>query len=54
LAHDNGKGFDVARAKQESGGLGLKSLESRTEILNGQLVIESSSQGTEHFIKIPV
>jgi signal transduction histidine kinase len=54
LAHDDGKGFDVARAKEESGGLGLKSLESRTEILNGQLIIESTPRGTEHFIKIPV
>ena len=55
LAQDDGSGFDVARAKEESGGLGLKSLESRTEILNGQLIIESTPErGTEHFIKIPV
>jgi signal transduction histidine kinase len=55
LAHDNGKGFDVAAARQESGGLGLKSLDSRTEILNGQLIIESiPGKGTEHFIKIPL
>jgi signal transduction histidine kinase len=55
LAKDDGRGFDVSKAKGESMGLGLKSLESRTEILNGQLIIESKlTQGTEHFIKIPV
>ena len=55
LAKDDGKGFDIAKAKEESSGLGLKSLESRTEILNGQLIIESKpAHGTEHFIKIPV
>jgi signal transduction histidine kinase len=55
LAKDDGKGFDIAKAKEESNGLGLKSLESRTEILNGQLIIESKpGHGTEHFIKIPV
>jgi signal transduction histidine kinase len=55
LTKDDGKGFDVSKAKEDSGGLGLKSLESRKEILNGQLVIESTKQmGTNHFIKIPV
>lgn len=55
LTKDDGNGFDVAKAKEESNGLGLKSLETRTEILNGQLVLESKpGQGTEHFIKIPV
>ncbi|MBC7903837.1 MAG: sensor histidine kinase [Gemmatimonadaceae bacterium] len=54
LVRDDGKGFDLEKAKDESKGLGLKSLESRTEILNGQLVIDSKpGQGTEHFIKIP-
>jgi signal transduction histidine kinase len=55
LLKDDGKGFDVSRAKEESGGLGLKSLETRNEILKGQLIIESSPDtGTNHFIKIPV
>jgi signal transduction histidine kinase len=55
LTKDDGKGFDVNRAKEESTGLGLKSLESRKEILHGQLIIESSpEQGTNHFIKIPI
>jgi signal transduction histidine kinase len=55
LTKDDGKGFNVERAKEESTGLGLKSLESRKEILNGQLVIDSSpEQGTNHFIKIPI
>jgi signal transduction histidine kinase len=42
LAKDDGKGFDIEKEKQRSGGLGLKSLESRCEILNGILSLESS------------
>ena len=54
LTKDDGKGFDVNRAKEESTGLGLKSLESRREILNGHLTIDSTpDKGTNHFIKIP-
>ena len=55
LIKDDGKGFDVTRAKEESTGLGLKSLETRKEILNAKLVIESApDKGTNHFIKIPL
>jgi signal transduction histidine kinase len=55
LTKDDGHGFDVNRAKFESTGLGLKSLESRKEILNAQLIIDSTpEQGTNHFLKIPL
>ncbi len=55
LAKDDGKGFDVEKAKMESQGLGLKSLESRCEILNGILSMESKPGfGTNYFVKIPM
>lgn len=55
LTKDDGKGFDVIKAKANPAGLGLKSLESRIEILNGHMVIESEpGKGTVHFIKIPL
>jgi signal transduction histidine kinase len=55
LTKDDGKGFDREKALTVSQGLGLRSLESRCEILNGILTLESSPEaGTNYFIKIPV
>jgi signal transduction histidine kinase len=55
LTKDDGKGFDREKALTVSQGLGLRSLESRCEILNGILTLESSpDSGTNYFIKIPV
>ena len=55
LAKDDGIGFNVEQEKEKSRGLGLKSLESRCEILNGILSIESKPGfGTNYFIKIPM
>jgi signal transduction histidine kinase len=55
LTMDDGIGFDVDKAKDKSMGLGMKSLETRTEILNGKLVLESKAgKGTNYFIKIPI
>jgi signal transduction histidine kinase len=55
MVKDDGKGFDMEKSKKESRGLGLKSLESRTEILNGQLSFESSpNKGTSYFLKAPL
>jgi len=52
---DDGKGFDVEKEKTNIKGLGLKSLESRVEILNGVCSLESKlNQGTNYFIKIPL
>jgi signal transduction histidine kinase len=52
---DDGSGFDMEKTKAVSGGLGLKSLESRIEILNGQLSVESlPQQGTNYFFKVPL
>src|SRR5882757_2859727 len=55
LAKDDGQGFDKEKTLAGSHGLGLRSLESRCEILNGVLSLESKpGAGTNYFIKIPV
>jgi signal transduction histidine kinase len=55
LAKDNGTGFEHKGVKLHSPGLGLKSIESRCEILNGTLSLESGiGTGTNYFIKIPL
>jgi len=52
FAKDDGLGFDVAKIKETSGGLGLKSIESRADILNCLMLIESSpGKGTAWFFK---
>ena len=55
LTKDDGRGFDKEKVLASSLGLGLRSLESRCEILNGILTLESEpGGGTNYFIKIPV
>jgi signal transduction histidine kinase len=55
LTKDDGKGFDIEKEKEETDGLGLKSLESRCEILNGLLSMDSKPGfGTNYFVKIPM
>jgi signal transduction histidine kinase len=55
MVKDDGKGFDMEKIKKESHGLGLKSLESRIEILSGQLSFESlPNKGTNYFFKAPL
>jgi signal transduction histidine kinase len=52
---DNGVGFDHTRLLQESGGLGLRSLLSRTEVMNGEMYINSrKNKGTEYTFEIPI
>lgn len=49
---DDGIGFDVNKTKETSGGLGLKSIENRADILNCLVLIESSpGKGTSWFFK---
>jgi signal transduction histidine kinase len=55
LIKDDGRGFDKEKVLASSQGLGLRSLESRCEILNGILSLDSMpGAGTNYFIKIPV
>jgi signal transduction histidine kinase len=55
LTKDDGRGFDKEKVLAGSSGLGLRSLESRCEILNGVLTLDSMpGAGTNYFIKIPI
>jgi signal transduction histidine kinase len=55
LTKDDGCGFDKEKALSGTSGLGLRSLESRCDILGGILTLDSTpGGGTNYFIKIPV
>ncbi|WP_173003032.1 sensor histidine kinase [Chitinophaga sp. SYP-B3965] len=55
LVHDNGKGFNVEKAKQNSSGLGLKSMEIRMDIMHGSVSIHSvPGEGTHYYLRIPL
>lgn len=55
LTRDDGTGFDIEKAKKNADGFGLKSIESRVDILRGQLDVQTdASNGTSYFIKIPL
>jgi len=53
--NDNGKGFDVARIQQESGGIGMRSLKNRTEMMGGRMTIDSKpGKGSRFLFEIPL
>ena len=55
LTEDNGKGFDYNQQSKENTGLGLRNLLSRTEVLGGNMYIESrSGKGTKYTFEIPL
>lgn len=55
LTEDNGTGFDYNDADKASAGFGLRNLVSRTEIMGGDLYIETKKgKGTMYTIEIPV
>jgi signal transduction histidine kinase len=52
FAKDDGIGFDYAKVKETSAGLGLKSIESRADLLNCLMLVESApGKGTAWFFK---
>lgn len=52
---DNGKGFDVRTSTAHAKGYGLVNLHNRTEMLGGELFVESAAdKGTRYRIEIPV
>jgi signal transduction histidine kinase len=54
ITRDDGIGFNTDMIRTESNGLGLKSIESRVELLNGKLMLESApKKGTVYFLEIP-
>ena len=55
VSEDNGTGFNYHESGKNSTGLGLRNLVSRTEIMGGDLYIESQiGKGTIYTIEIPV
>lgn len=51
---DNGKGFDADKISRDSEGLGLKNILSRTEVLKGELYIDTKpGKGAKFTIEIP-
>jgi signal transduction histidine kinase len=52
---DDGIGFDTEASATRGGGIGLRSLRSRVEILNGALFCESKKgRGTSYIFRIPL
>ncbi len=52
---DNGIGFDYTKESKNSIGFGLRSLLSRTEIMGGQMFLESEKgKGTTYTFEIPI
>jgi two-component system, NarL family, sensor kinase len=52
---DNGKGFDYFSQSKELKGLGLRNLQSRTEVMGGELVCNSQpGKGVTYIFDIPV
>ena len=52
---DNGKGFNYKKSLKAGNGLGLYNLQSRVDILNGLLKLESTpGNGTSYTIEIPL
>lgn len=55
ITADNGKGFDNSKACKDGGGLGLLNLLSRTELLQGDMYIESvPGKGTSYNMEFPL
>ena len=51
---DNGRGFDYELALKKKNSSGLKNIQSRLDILNAILMIESNKNGTHYFINVPL
>jgi two-component system, NarL family, sensor kinase len=55
FSKDDGKGFDEAGALKAEGGLGLRSLRSRTGMMGGKVKCTTrAGAGTEYFFEIPL
>jgi two-component system NarL family sensor kinase len=52
---DNGKGFDYEKTNELNRGLGLRNLQSRVEIMNGNMTVESgTAKGARYQFEIPI
>ena len=54
IVADNGKGFDADKIARDSAGLGLKNILSRTEVLKGEMFVDTKpGKGAKFTIEIP-
>jgi signal transduction histidine kinase len=52
---DNGKGYDHQAAAKGEGGIGLRNILNRTEIIGGQMFVDSEkNKGTKYSFEIPL
>jgi signal transduction histidine kinase len=52
---DNGRGFDHTAAARGKGGIGLRNMLSRAEIIDGKMFVDSKkNEGTNYSFEIPV
>ena len=55
VVEDNGKGFKAGKLSNNSGGMGLGSIEKRVEHMEGQMEVDSTpGKGTSVIIDIPL
>jgi len=55
ITEDDGKGFNYSSESKEIKGLGLRSLLSRADLLNGKMYLDSKTgKGTRYVFEIPV
>lgn len=55
LCTDNGSGFDYEESLKDGGGLGLRSLKSRADVMNARMRVESvPGKGTAYLFEIPI
>jgi len=55
ISEDNGRGFNPDSVRAKSGGLGLKSIENRCQMLDADLkIITAKNEGCKMIIKVPV
>jgi signal transduction histidine kinase len=54
ISEDNGKGFDPTLIKEKSGGLGLRSMENRCEMIDATFkIVTAKNAGCKIIIKVP-
>ncbi len=53
--YDNGKGFDFVSVIKNNGGIGIRSILSRVELLEGNVYLDTrEGKGVEYIIEIPI
>jgi two-component system, NarL family, sensor kinase len=55
MSADNGVGFDYFSKIRDNSGLGLRNLQSRTEVMGGDFnCVSTAEKGTAYTIEIPL